>query len=43
MWFMNYVINPLVKLILKSPAHRLMSETVLLFIYCGRKSGKEYV
>jgi deazaflavin-dependent oxidoreductase (nitroreductase family) len=42
MWFMNKLINPLVRLILRSPLHGLMSGSVLLIIYCGRKSGKEY-
>jgi hypothetical protein len=42
MWFMNHLINPLVRLILKSRLHRMMSAAVLLLIYRGRKSGKEY-
>jgi deazaflavin-dependent oxidoreductase (nitroreductase family) len=42
MWFMNKIVNPLVKMILRSPLHRLMSATLLLITYRGRKSGKEY-
>lgn len=42
MWFMNKVANPFVRLILKSPFHRLMSAAVLLLTYAGRKSGKKY-
>jgi deazaflavin-dependent oxidoreductase (nitroreductase family) len=42
MWFMNKVINPLVRLILRSPLHKLMSNTLLVITYCGRKTGREY-
>jgi deazaflavin-dependent oxidoreductase (nitroreductase family) len=42
MWFMNKIANPSVRLILKSPLHRMMSATLLLIAYNGRKSGKEY-
>ena len=42
MWFMNHITNPLVRLVLRSPLHKIMSATVLLFTYHGRKSGKEY-
>ncbi len=42
MWFMNKVVNPLVRLILRSPLHGMMSATILLITYRGRKSGKEY-
>jgi len=42
MWFMNRLINPLVSLILTSPLHGLLSGSVLILIYRGRKSGKEY-
>jgi hypothetical protein len=42
MWLMKHVINPLVRLILISPVHRMMSAGLLLFIYKGKKSGKEY-
>jgi deazaflavin-dependent oxidoreductase (nitroreductase family) len=42
MWFMNKIVNPFMKLILRSPLHRWMSAAVLLITYRGRKSGKEY-
>jgi deazaflavin-dependent oxidoreductase (nitroreductase family) len=42
MWFMNKIVNPMVKLILRSPLHGLMSASVLLIAYRGRKTGKEH-
>jgi deazaflavin-dependent oxidoreductase (nitroreductase family) len=42
MWFMNKILNPFVGLLLRSPLHRLMSASLLLITYRGRKSGKEY-
>ncbi len=42
MWFMNKIANPFVRLILRSPLHRMMSAALLLITYRGRKSGKEY-
>lgn len=42
MWFMNNIANPFVRLILRSPLHRLLSAALLLITYRGRKSGKEY-
>jgi deazaflavin-dependent oxidoreductase (nitroreductase family) len=42
MWFMNKIVNPFMKLILRSPLHGWMSAAVLLITYRGRKSGKEY-
>ncbi len=42
MWFMNKIANPLVRLILRSPFHGIMSTALLLITYHGRKSGKEY-
>lgn len=42
MWFMNKIANPFVRLILRSPLHGMMSASVLLITYHGRKSGKEY-
>ena len=43
MWFMNKIANPLVKLILLSPFHGLMSASVLILTYRGCRSGKEYM
>ena len=34
--------NPLVKFILKSPLHRLMSGNTLLLTFTGHKSGRRY-
>lgn len=42
MWFMNKIVNPLVRLILRSPLHKLMSDTLLVITCCGRKTGREY-
>jgi len=42
MWFMNNIANPFVRLILRSPLHRLLSAALLLITYRGRKSGKAY-
>lgn len=42
MWFMNKIANPLVSLILRSPLHGMLSASLLLLTYHGRKSGKEY-
>jgi deazaflavin-dependent oxidoreductase (nitroreductase family) len=41
-WFMNHLFNPIVRLILRSPLHRLFSGSILLITYHGRKSGKAY-
>lgn len=42
MWFMNNIVNPLMRLILRSPLHGLMSAGLLLITYRGKKSGKEF-
>jgi deazaflavin-dependent oxidoreductase (nitroreductase family) len=42
MWFMNYIANPFVRLILRSPLHGWMSAAVMLITYRGRKTGREY-
>ncbi|MGB8214429.1 MAG: nitroreductase/quinone reductase family protein [Anaerolineales bacterium] len=42
MWFMNKVANPLVGLILRSRLHALMSASMLIITYRGRKTGREY-
>ena len=34
--------NPVVRLILRSPAHRLLSGRLLLLSYTGRRSGRNY-
>jgi len=42
MTFMNKFVNPLMSLILRSPAHGLVSASMLLISYHGRKTGREY-
>lgn len=42
MWFMNKIVNPFMRLILRSPLHGLLSGSVLLLTYRGKKSGREY-
>jgi hypothetical protein len=34
-----HLVNPVVRTLLRSPAHRLMSASVLLLTYTGRRSG----
>jgi hypothetical protein len=36
------VINPLVRAVLRSPSHQVMSRGVLLLTYTGRRSGRRY-
>ena len=37
---MNHTVNPLARLVLRSPAHRLLSGSLAVLDYTGRKSGK---
>ena len=39
---MNRAVNPLLRGILRSPAHRLASRRVALITYTGRKTGRRY-
>ena len=39
---MNRAVNPVLRTILRSPAHRLVSGRVALITYSGRKSGRSY-
>jgi hypothetical protein len=39
-WIMNRIVNPLVKLILRSPAHSLLSGSLVLLTYRGLRSGR---
>jgi len=41
-WFRNRVANPIVRLLLRSPLHPLLSGAVLLLTYTGRRSGRRY-
>jgi deazaflavin-dependent oxidoreductase (nitroreductase family) len=36
------IINPVMRLLLRSPMHPLMSSSLMLITYTGRKSGKVY-
>jgi deazaflavin-dependent oxidoreductase (nitroreductase family) len=38
----DYLINPLVKFLLRSPLHGLLSDRLLLLTFTGRKSGRTY-
>jgi deazaflavin-dependent oxidoreductase (nitroreductase family) len=42
MWFMNHITNPIMRFILSGPLHGIMSKSVLLITYTGRKSGKTF-
>jgi deazaflavin-dependent oxidoreductase (nitroreductase family) len=42
MWFMNKIANPILRWILRSPLHGLMSASLLLITYRGRRSGQEF-
>jgi len=42
MWFMNKIVNPVMRLILRSRLHKLMSDSLLIITCCGRKSGRKY-
>ena len=39
MWFRNRLINPVVRLLLRSPLHRLLSGSLAILSYQGRKTG----
>ena len=40
--FMNSIANPFVKLLLRSPLHKLADKSVVLIIYTGRKTGETH-
>jgi F420H(2)-dependent quinone reductase len=40
--FRANVLNPVLRVLLRSPAHRLLSGSVLLLEYSGRRSGRRY-
>lgn len=42
MWFMNRVVNPLTRSVLRSPLSGLVEGSTLLVIYAGRRSGRRY-
>jgi len=39
---MNRVVNPLLRALLRSPAHRMVSGRLALITYTGRRSGRGY-
>jgi hypothetical protein len=39
---LNRAVNPLVRLVLRSPLHRLASRRLALITYTGRRSGRLY-
>jgi hypothetical protein len=41
-WLVNHVANPLVRLLLKSPAHRVLSSRLLLITFTGQKTKRVY-
>ncbi len=42
MWFLNRVVNPLVRALLRSPLHPLLSGRLVLLRITGRRSGREF-
>ncbi len=40
MWLRNRLVNPLVRLLLRSPLHPLLSRSLVILSYQGRKSGR---
>jgi hypothetical protein len=41
-WLFKHVINPTMKLILRSPLHGLLSKGLSLLTFTGRKSGRQF-
>ena len=42
MWFLNHLAAPVVRALLRSPLHGLLSGSVLLVTYRGRRSGRGF-
>jgi hypothetical protein len=40
MWFRNHLVNPVVRLLLRSPLHPLFSRSLVILSYQGRKTGR---
>ena len=40
MWFRNRLANPVVRWLLRSPLHRLLSGSLMLLSYQGRRTGR---
>lgn len=41
-WMFRYIINPVIKGVLRSPLHGSMSRFLMVLTFTGRKSGKRY-
>ncbi len=41
-WFLNRVANPVVRALLRSPLHGLLSRSVMLITVIGRRTGRFY-
>src|SRR3954468_20874053 len=42
MWFLNRLINPLVRMLLRSPLHPLLSRRLVLLRVTGRRTGRTF-
>jgi F420H(2)-dependent quinone reductase len=40
MWFRNRLVNPVVRWLLRSPLHLLLSRSLVILSYQGRKTGR---
>jgi hypothetical protein len=40
MWLRNRLVNPVVRLLLRSPMHPLLSRSLVILSYQGRKTGR---
>lgn len=40
--FMFVIINPVMRMLLHSPLHRIFSDSIMLITWTGRKSGKQF-
>jgi nitroimidazol reductase NimA-like FMN-containing flavoprotein (pyridoxamine 5'-phosphate oxidase superfamily) len=42
MWFRNHLVNPLVRWLLRSPLHPVLSRSLVILSYQGRTTGRWY-
>ena len=42
MWVRNHVVNPVVRTLARSPAHRLLGRHLVLLAYTGRRTGRRH-
>ena len=40
MWFRNHLVNPVVRLLLRSPLHPVLRRSLVILSYQGRKTGR---